>query len=77
MNAIVARVAHTRVALVGALLWSFLPSVATAQEVATLRISLLEAQSRAVMASHRLAEARARAATAEGAIAVRRPPSVR
>ena len=71
MNAIVARVAHTRVALIGALLWSFLPSVATAQEVAVLRISLQEAQSRAVAASHRLAEARARAATAEGAIAVR------
>ena len=71
MNAIVARVAHTRVALMGALLWSFLPSVAMAQEVGVLRISLLEAQGRAVMASHRLAEARARAATAEGAIAVR------
>jgi outer membrane protein TolC len=71
MNAFVAtRVAHTRVALVGVLLWSFLPPVATAQEVA-LRISLQEAQSRAVAVSHRLAEARARAATAEGAIAVR------
>jgi outer membrane protein TolC len=56
--------------LVGVLLWSFLPPVATAQEVA-LRISLQEAQSRAVAVSHRLAEARARAATAEGAIAVR------
>jgi hypothetical protein len=43
----------------------------SAQEVATLRVSLEDAQSRAVMASHRLAEARARAAAAEGAVAAR------
>ena len=58
-----------------------LPGVATAQEAAaqelatkefgTLRISLGDAQSRAVAASHRLAEARARAATADATIAVR------
>ena len=58
-----------------------LPGVATAQEaaaqepatkeLATLRISLEDAQSRAVAASHRLAEARARAATADATIAVR------
>ena len=36
-----------------------------------LRLSLAEAQSRAVAASHRLAEARARGATAEAAVAVR------
>ncbi len=41
---------------------------AAAQE---LRLSLAEAQSRAVAASHRLAEARARGATAEAAVAVR------
>jgi outer membrane protein TolC len=52
-------------------LWLLAPNAAHAQETATLRISLEEAQSRAVMASHRLAEARARAAAAEGAIAVR------
>jgi len=71
MNAIAASITRTRIALIGAVLWSFLPSMATAQEVAALRLSLQEAQSRAVAASHRLAEARARAATAEGAIAVR------
>ena len=54
----------------------FLPGVAAAQEAAaqeraTLRISLEDAQSRAVVASHRLAEVRARAATADAAIAVR------
>ena len=42
-----------------------------AQELAALRISLEDAQSRAVGASHRLAEARARAATADATIAVR------
>ena len=42
-----------------------------AQELAALRISLEEAQSRALGASHRLAEARARAATADATIAVR------
>jgi outer membrane protein TolC len=36
-----------------------------------LRLSLTDAQDRAVAASHRLAEARARAATAEAAVAVR------
>ncbi len=48
-----------------------LPGVTAAQELATLRVSLEDAQSRAVAASHRLAEARARAATADAAIAVR------
>ena len=42
-----------------------------AQEAATLRISLEDAQSRAVGASHRLAEVRARAAAADATIAVR------
>jgi outer membrane protein TolC len=72
MNAIAARVTHTRViGLLGALIWLWLPPPAVAQETASLRISLEDAQSRAVAASHRLAEARARAETAEGAIAVR------
>jgi len=52
----------------------FLTGGAVAQEVAphglALRLSLEDAQSRAVGASHRLAEARARAATADAAIAV-------
>ena len=46
----------------------FLTSEVAAQQ---LRLSLAEAQDRAVAASHRLAEARARAATAEAAVAVR------
>jgi outer membrane protein TolC len=46
----------------------FLPREVNAQE---LRLSLAEAQERAVAASHRLAEARARAGTAEAAVAVR------
>ena len=46
----------------------FLRNEVAAQE---LRLSLAEAQDRAVAASHRLAEARARAGTAEAAIAVR------
>ena len=54
-----------------ALLLSSSLSLAAAQDVAPLRISLEDAQSRALAASHRLAEARARAATAENAIAVR------
>ena len=45
-----------------------LPTAAAAQE---LRLSLAEAQDRAVAASHRLAEARARAGTAEAEVAVR------
>jgi outer membrane protein TolC len=45
-----------------------LTGTAAAQE---LRLSLTDAQDRAVAASHRLAEARARAATAESAVAVR------
>ena len=54
----------------------FLPGVmaaqeAVAQELATLRISLEDAQSRAVVASHRLAEVRAREATADATVAVR------
>ena len=44
---------------------------ATAQDLGALRVTLEEAQSRAVAASHRLAEARARAATADAAVAVR------
>jgi outer membrane protein len=52
------------------MLWSWtIP--ATAQEMPALRISLDDAQNRALAASHRLAEARARATTAENAIAVR------
>jgi outer membrane protein TolC len=46
----------------------FWTSAVAAQE---LRLSLAEAQSRAVAASHRLAEARAREATAQAAVAVR------
>lgn len=49
----------------------FLTSTSYAQEAAVLRISLEEAQTRAIAASHRLAEARAREAAAQGAIAVR------
>ena len=45
-----------------------LPTAVAAQE---LRLSLAEAQDRAVAASHRLAEARARAGTAEAEVAVR------
>jgi outer membrane protein TolC len=42
-----------------------------AQEPLALRLSLAEAQDRAVAASHRLAEAQARAATAQAAVAMR------
>ena len=49
----------------------FLPGVAAAQEAATLRISLEDAQRRAVVASHRLAEVRAREVTADAAVSVR------
>lgn len=42
-----------------------------AQEAPTVRLSLSEAQDRALAASHRLAEARARADTAEATVAVR------
>jgi outer membrane protein len=52
------------------MLWSW-TTPATAQEMPALRISLDDAQNRAVAASHRLAEAGARATTAENAIAVR------
>ncbi|NOT25745.1 MAG: TolC family protein [Acidobacteria bacterium] len=66
-----ARLNHARlVCLIGLLLWAW-PSLATAQDTASLRLSLEDAQSRALAASHRLAEARARATTAENAIAVR------
>ncbi len=51
--------------------WLLLPGVAVAQETLALRLSLEEAQTRAVTASHRLAEARARVATAEATTAVR------
>ena len=44
---------------------------AAAQDLGALRISLEEAQSRAVAASHRLAEARARAAIADATVGVR------
>ncbi len=44
---------------------------AQAQELPALTITLAEAQARAVEASHRLTEARARQAAAEGAVAVR------
>ena len=47
------------------------PVVARGQAAGTLWNSLEEAQSQAVTASHRLAEARARAATTESLIAVR------
>ena len=52
---------------------SFVVVLALAGEAAAqdLRLSLTEAQDRAVAASHRLAEARARAATADAAVAVR------
>jgi outer membrane protein TolC len=45
--------------------------VASAQDAAPLRLSLDDARMRAVAASHRLAEARARAAAADEAVAVR------
>ncbi|MSO83360.1 MAG: TolC family protein [Acidobacteria bacterium] len=48
-----------------------LSGTAAAQEAAPLRLLLEEAQSRAVAVSHRLAEGRARAATADAVIAVR------
>ena len=44
---------------------------ATAQDLGTLPVSLEDAQNRAVAASHRLAEARARAAVADAAVVVR------
>ena len=49
----------------------FLTGAGAAQEPLALRVSLTEAQDRAIAASHRLAEARARAATAEAVVAVR------
>ncbi|MBI3046770.1 MAG: TolC family protein [Acidobacteria bacterium] len=48
-----------------------LGSSAAAQDLTPLRLSLDDARMRAVAASHRLAEARARAAAAEDAVAVR------
>ena len=66
---IVAKRAGRLCALGGFLL--LLSGAAAGQEPAALRISLEEAQGRAVAASHRLAEARARAATADAAVAVR------
>lgn len=48
-----------------------LEGIAAAQDLAPERLSLDEARMRAVAASHRLAEARARAAAAEEAVAVR------
>ena len=48
-----------------------LTATASAQELPVLRISLEEAQRRTIAESHRLAEARAREAAAQGAIAVR------
>jgi outer membrane protein TolC len=59
------------VAVVPFVVSGFLTGAAAAQEAPVLRVSLTEAQDRAVGASHRLAEARARAATAEAAVAVR------
>ncbi|MBI4265861.1 MAG: TolC family protein [Acidobacteria bacterium] len=49
----------------------FFTSIAWAQEPSPLRISLEEAQRRALAASHRLAEARAREEAAQGTVAVR------
>lgn len=48
-----------------------LGGVAAAQDLASLRLSLDDARMRAVAASHRLAEARARAAAAEETVAIR------
>ena len=59
----------TRLCLVCGVL--LLPAGAVAQGGAALRLSLEDAQRRAVSASHRLAEERARAATADAVIAVR------
>ena len=56
------------VAFVFVVVSGVLTTVVSAQE---LRLSLAEAQDRAVAASHRLAEARARAGTAEAEVAVR------
>jgi outer membrane protein TolC len=47
------------------------PGVAAGQDLTPLRLSLDEARTRAVAASHRLAEARARAAAADEAVAIR------
>jgi outer membrane protein TolC len=47
-------------------------TIASAQDVPSIRLSLEEATARAIAASHRLAEARARAGAAEAAVAVRR-----
>ena len=47
-------------------------SPALAQDVPSIRLSLEEATARAVAASHRLAEARARAGVAEAAVGIRR-----
>jgi outer membrane protein TolC len=54
-----------------AIVFAVLSGAVAAQEPLALRLSLTEAQDRAVAASHRLAEARSRAATAEAAVAVR------
>ena len=48
-----------------------LPASATSQDVAVLRLTLDEAQSRAREASHRLAEARARESVAQATVTVR------
>jgi outer membrane protein TolC len=51
-------------------LWAF-GAPAAAQGIAPLRLSLQEAEMRAVAASHRLAEAQARAAAAEATVELR------
>ena len=62
--------AQQRLSLICAV-WLLWPGGAVAQETAALRVSIDEAQTRAVAASHRLAEARARVAAAEATITVR------
>ena len=49
----------------------FVTGAAAGQDPVALRLSLEDARARAVVASHRLAEARARTAMAEGALAIR------
>lgn len=61
----------TRTTIALTLVFLFTTSLAAAQEPAPLRLSLDEARARAVAASHRLAEARARGDVADATVAIR------
>lgn len=61
----------TKKSFVGFAVFVFFVIPVAAQEPPALRLSIDEAQTRAAAASHRLAEARAREAAAQGAIAIR------